>query len=103
MYNHKKEKPWKKRFFNVFFLVIDETSLTKTGRRLMARMLTRPCTITPVDFTIPHRPEGYQRERYRGNRQPQAGTPGNGSRSRSRRRLRQEVWSDPAVRQQRGS
>ena len=33
--------------------MIDETSLTKTGRRLMARMLTRPCTITPVDFTIP--------------------------------------------------
>ena len=36
-----------------FFLVIDETSLTKIGRRLMARMLTRPSTITPVDFTIP--------------------------------------------------
>ena len=33
--------------------MIDETSLTKIGRRLMARMLTRPSTITPVDFTIP--------------------------------------------------
>jgi hypothetical protein len=35
------------------FLVIDGTSLSKIGRRLMARRLTRPSTITPVDFTIP--------------------------------------------------
>ena len=36
-----------------FFLVIAENSLTELGRRLMAGMLTRPCTITSVDFTIP--------------------------------------------------
>jgi hypothetical protein len=53
MYNHKKENPGQNVFFMFFFLVIDETSLTKIGRRLMARMLTRPSTITPVDFTIP--------------------------------------------------
>ena len=40
-------------FFNVFFLVIDENSLTELGRHLMAGMLTRPCTITSVDFTTP--------------------------------------------------
>jgi len=51
MYNHK--NPGKTFFFNVFFLVIDENSLTELGRRLMAGMLTRPCTITSVDFTIP--------------------------------------------------
>ena len=43
----------KRYFFNVFFLVIDENSLTELGRRHMAGMLTRPCTITSVDFTIP--------------------------------------------------
>ena len=35
------------------FLVVDERSLTELGGHLMIGKLTRPCTVTSVDYTIP--------------------------------------------------
>ena len=40
-------------FYTTNFLVVDERSLTELGRHLMIGKLTRPCTVTSVDYTIP--------------------------------------------------